>query len=133
MPIATSAREYVKNAILQEDSSFKVTAAAAAAPENLGADKVFVAVWRSALTSESSISLRHDLTIQVMTPITYAQKAEDVADAALDTVLLALTRLEGVYWTSAERAVFNETYIGYEIKAFLNTSETYLQTILGES
>lgn len=128
----STAREIVKNAILAEAPTYKVVAAASQAPDNLGKGNVFVAVWRESLEAESEINLRHNLTIQVMTPTTYAEVAENEADAALDKVLLALTRTSGVYWTTAERAVFNETFIGYEIRAYVNTTEHYKQTILGE-
>lgn len=128
----STAREIIQSAIQAEAPTYKVVAAAASAPENLGLGNVFVAVWRNQLTNESAIQLRHNLTIQVMVATTYAAVAENDADAALDTVLLAIERTPGAYWTSAERAVFDEKFVGYEVQAYIDSTNHYKQTILGE-
>ncbi|WP_157357052.1 hypothetical protein [Arthrobacter sp. U41] len=117
-------REKVASQIKSDNPEFIVKAFAAAAPDNLGAGKVQVAVWRESL-APNQLSLDHNLTVQVLTKVANTLKGEEALDIALDGVLLSIERMPGVLWTNAERAVFDEKYVGYQLTLKIVSPNVY--------
>ncbi|CAM3212662.1 hypothetical protein PSET11_03036 [Arthrobacter ulcerisalmonis] len=96
------------------------------APENLARGKVWVNVYRETLTNApQAAALSESLRIVVITPMKDTAAAEEALELALDAVMRTLTRTRNVNWTTAERATFNDSYIGYEISITVSTENAY--------
>lgn len=121
----SAVREKIADQIKADNSAYIVKAFPASPPDNLGAGKVQVTVFRSTLTPEKN-NLTHDLEIVVITGASNITLAsEDALDAALDQILLSLERIPGVLWTSASREVFEEKFNGYKVTVQTQSPNVY--------
>ena len=125
-----SVRAKIALQIKTDNPDFTVKAFASNAPDNLGKGKVFVTVFRDSL-EQGANSLTHNMKIHVMVG-TSDGTGEDFNDGALDQCLLSLARLDAVIFRSAERAIFDEKYIGHQITADCMSYDVYTQTISEE-
>lgn len=125
-----SVRAKIALQIKTDNPDFIVKAFGANAPDNLGKGKVFVTVFRESL-EQGSNSLTHNIKIHVMVGTTDGS-GEDFNDEALDQCLLSLVRIDGVIFRSAERAMFDEKYIGHQITAECMSYDVYTQIISEE-
>lgn len=102
-------------------------------PENIPSGKAHVSVYRTDIKAAPNTPnvLEHLLNIQVLIPVTSGAAAENAADEALDNILLSLQRLEGVSWSTAERANFGDNaFIGYQITASIFSTNVYRTSVL---
>ena len=92
-----------------------------------------IAVWRTDLAPHPTTPnlLRHSLTIQAYAGASVEERAEAALDDLLDDIMLSLQRL-GVEFTSAERAVFAESFQGWTVKCAFDSENVYRQTVLTE-
>jgi hypothetical protein len=119
-------RKLVADKIKADNSTFTVHAYPVPAPENIPRGKVFINVYRETLTNQpESASLGEDLRILVMTPSKNTDAAESALEDALDAVLTSITALNYVQWSTATRATFADTWIGYEIVLRAATENPY--------
>ena len=124
-------REKVATQIKTDNPDFTVKAFMASAPDNLGANKVHVAVWREAL-EPNQLNLGHNLTAEVLMKVANTLKGEEALDAALDEVLLSIERMPGVLWTSADRAVFDDKFVGYKVSIRITSPNVYKNLVREE-
>lgn len=122
-----SVRAKIALQIKTDNPDFTVKAFASNAPDNLGRGKVFVTVFRESL-DQGPNSLTHNMKIHVMVGTTDGT-GEDFNDAALDECLLSIARLPNVVFRSAERALFDDKYIGHQITCELLSYDVYRETI----
>lgn len=125
-----SVRSQIAAQIKADNPGYGVVAFGAAAPENLGARKVRVSVFRKSLDIGTN-RLTHNMTIEVITA-GFSEAAEDGLDAVLDQVILSLGRMPGVVVTSAERATFDDKFLGYQITAEAVSTDVYREIIAQE-
>ena len=130
-----SVRSQVAEKIQLDNPTFDVKGYPVSVPSNIGANRAFVGIFRSDLTKPagSPKMLNHEIKIQVCIGETTGEAAQDKLDDVLDDVLLSVERINGLVWSSATYAIFDEKYIGYEITATLNSPNDYKQIILEES
>lgn len=131
----STVREQVADQIKTDNALYNVYPFPKSAPDNLGKTKVQVSVYRSDLQtlSENPNALQHNLIIEVLVGQTVGDKAEDALDDALDNVLLSLQRIQGAQWSTAERTVFDEKYIGYKINASAYSDNVYQSIVLTDA
>lgn len=128
----SAVREKIADQIKSDNSAFIVKAFPASPPDNLGAGKVLVTVYRSALNPDKT-NLTHDLEIVVITgAATITLASEDALDSALDQILLSLERVPGVLWTSASREVFEEKFQGYKVAVQTHSPNVYKNLVREE-
>lgn len=120
----TTQRELIADQIKADNSGFIVKAFLASAPDNLGAGKTFVSVYRESIKPNQN-NLEMDFSIEVMTPAGSTIAAEDALDVALDSVLLSLERIPGVLWSEAARTNFEDKYFGYKLSVSLTSPNVY--------
>ena len=124
--MAGTVRESIAEKIKADNAGYIVKSYPASAPENLGANKVFVGVYRETLTnSPQTASVAHSLKIQVITPKKNTEAAENELEDALFQVLVSVASLNYVTWSTAQRGIFLDTFIGYEIDLEANTENIY--------
>lgn len=125
-----TAREQIAAQIKTDNPSMSVIAYGASAPENLGAGKVRVSVYRTRL--DVTAHLTHVMQVEVIVAGVGTAKAEDDLDAALDKTLASLQRMDVIRVTSAERAIFDDKFIGYTINAEVDSVDVYRELIAQE-
>lgn len=125
-----SARAKIAAQIKTDNPEFSVVAYGAEAPDNLGRGKVRVSVYRTRL--DVSTHLTHVMQVEVIVAGVGTAKAEDDLDAALDETLKSLQRMDVIRVTSAERAIFDEKFIGYTINAEVDSTDVYRELIAQE-
>jgi hypothetical protein len=115
----------VADKIKADNSGFIVKAFPVSVPEGTFV-KPWINVYRETLTnSPQTASLTESLKITVITPKSGTDVAENELEDALDAVLTSLQSLNFIQWSSAERATFAETFIGYEIALTAATENPY--------
>lgn len=125
-------RGQVAAQIKTDNAAYAVKSHPVASPDHIGANKVHVSVFRANLTRATAQSLAHNLTIEVMIGESDSEAAEDKLDVALDNVLLSLERVNGVTWTTADRTIFDDKFIGYSITLSCTSANVYKQIVLEE-
>ena len=124
--MAGTVREEIAAKIKADNPTYSVKAFPVSAPENLGATKVFVSVYRESMTNAPQLAaVTQSLKLQVITPKTGTDVAETELEDALFEVLVSIASLNYVQWSTAERAVFAEKFIGYEITLEASTQNIY--------
>lgn len=123
-------RAQIAAQIKADNPGYGVVAYGVVAPDNLGAGKVRVSVFRKSLDIGTN-RLTHNMIIQVVAAGT-TLAAEDNLDAVLDQVILSLGRMPGVIVTSADRVVHGDTFIGYDITAEAVSTDVYREIISQE-
>ena len=95
--------------------------------------KPAIAVYRTEVTDHPTApnQLRHSMAIDAYGKKSMGEGVEDELDDLLDDIMLSLQRL-GVEFTSAERAVFAESFQGWTVKCAFDSENVYRQTVLTE-
>jgi hypothetical protein len=127
----TTQRQLIADQIKRDNPGFTVKAFGAGAPDNLGAGKTFVQVYRESIKPDQN-NLQMDFFIEVMTPAGTTIAAEDALDVALDSVLLSLERIPGVLWSEAARTNFDDKYFGYKLSVNLTSPNVYKTIVRNE-
>jgi hypothetical protein len=124
--MAGTVREEIAAKIKADNASYSVHAFPVSPPENLAANKVFVSVYRESMTNAPQLAaVTQSLKLQVITAKTGTAIAENELEDALFEVLVSIASLNYVKWTTAERAIFAEKFIGYEVALEANTENIY--------
>lgn len=124
--MAVAIRQLVADKIKADNAGFIVKAFPASPPTNLAVTKVFVNVYRETLTNAPQLAaVTESLKITVITSKTGTDIAENELEDALDAVLRSLQPLNYIQWSTADRAVIADKYIGYEITLSANTENPY--------
>lgn len=90
--------------------------------DRIEAGRVVVIVYRQTVRPGAQFDrLTNDMRVWVLVPNADPARADDVLDPALDEVLAALDTTTLTTWEEAERGVFDETFIGYQITCTTNT------------
>lgn len=119
-------RELIAAKIKADNPLFIVKDFPVGAPENLGAGKVFVSVYRESVANAPQLAaLTETLKIVVITPTSGTAIAEEKLELALDEVLTSVQSLNFAQWSTAERAPFMDKFIGYEVSLTANTENPY--------
>lgn len=119
-------RTLIADKIKADHATYSVHAFPVSPPDNLASNKVFVSVYRESMTNAPQIAaVTSHLKLQVITAKTGTEVAESELEAALDAVLISIASLNYVKWITAERAIFSEKFIGYEITLEANTENIY--------
>lgn len=123
--MAEAVRQLVANKIKADNPEFIVKAYPVGTPEGSFA-KPWVNVYRETLTnSPQSASLSESLKATVIISKSETEAAEGELEDVLDAVLTSLQSLNFVQWSTAERAVFADKFIGYEISFTAATENPY--------
>lgn len=122
--MAVAIRQMVADKIKADNPLFIVKAHPVAVPENLA--KVFVSVYRESVANAPQLAaLTESLKVLVISPKANTDIAENDLENALDAVLTTVQNIPGIQWSSAERATFADSFIGYEINVTANTENPY--------
>lgn len=126
-------RGLVAEQIATDNTDFIVLPYGASAPDNLGAGKSWVSVYRTDVKPHTLANvLTHSITIDCITGATHAEAAEDAADDVLYGVLFSLQRIDEVEFVSATRTVFDEKFLGYQILCEVHAANIFRSTVLEE-
>lgn len=102
-------------------------------PAQVTPNAPYVDVYLTDLAQNGEGSLTHTLRVDCYAGRTLGAEAEDEAETIRDAVLLSLQRLDHVTWSTCQRSVFHETYIGYQITAEFTSRHVYAETIRQEN
>lgn len=123
--MAEAIRQKVADQIKADNPTFIVKAYPVGIPEGQ-IQKPWVNVYRETLTNAPQLAaVTEALKITVISPKSGSDIAEDALEDALDGVLKSLQSINFVQWTTAERATFADSFIGYEITFTANTENPY--------
>lgn len=101
-------------------------------PANVTTSKPVVAVMRTDLTpGTTSLTLRHDLQVNLYGAKTAGADVEDELDALLDEVLLSLQRIDHYTWSAAARTVWGQLS-GWQITGHTEPDNPYPSIIREE-
>lgn len=125
-----TARGQVAAQIAEDNPSFTVHDYPISVPDNLGAGRVVVSVFRESITP-TDLVLTHGLTVNIFVQATTAA-GENRLDDALDEVLLSIQRLDALNVTEAKRAVFEERMPGWQIAVEAYSQNIYRSAVQNE-
>lgn len=102
-------------------------------PGNVAPSKPVVSVWRTDLApGPNSLTLRHDLTINLYGSRTAGEEAEEELDGLLDDLLVSLQRFPHITWTAAARTVWGKLS-GWQITGYVESTNLYSSEVRAES
>lgn len=96
------------------------------APEHLGRDKVYAAVYRTTIgRATGAPALTHSVTVDLYGAATLSPAAENTLDDLLDDLLTTLARMGDVVWTTAERTTLADVFHGWRVTLEMHSADVY--------